>query len=194
MCVKIEALVFIFLILFASSVIPSLDAAQTTIQADVALDLIRRQRYDDAITVLEKILESNPNNAEATTFLVTANLYKNLDFTKAKRDFDEALKSGGGATFYVSHSHEKFTSDDEVVDYCRGWLHFRKDGVSFVPNEGTHGFTLRYEEITEFKQNRFSKKFFHIKVGEKNQNFRGRTSSELEPLLILAVYKSFSQR
>jgi tetratricopeptide (TPR) repeat protein len=157
-----------------------------------ALDLIRRQQYAEAITRLEQILEANPTNGEARTYLATANLYNDLNFTKARKDFDEAFKAGGGATFFVTHSHEKLSSDD-VVDYCRGWLHLRKEGVEFVPIEGPHGFKLHFSEIEEFKQNRFSKTVFHIKVGNKNQNFRGRSASELEPLLILAVYKSFAR-
>ena len=160
--------------------------------AAVALDLIRRQQYDSAITRLERILEAQPNNGEALTYLATANLYHDLDFTKAKKEFDEAFKAGGGATFFVTHSHEKISTDD-IVNYCRGWLHFRKENVEFVPSEGSHGFKLSYAEINEFKQNRFSKTVFHIKVGDKNQNFRGRTANELEPLLILAVYKSFTR-
>jgi tetratricopeptide (TPR) repeat protein len=135
-------------------------------KTESALELIRRQRYDEAITVLEKILESTPNNGEALTFLATANLYRELNFTKAKKEFDEAFKAGGGATFFVTHSHEKLSSD-EIVDYCRGWLHLRKDGVEFVAIESNHSFKLRYDEVLEFKQNRFSKKIFHIKVGEE---------------------------
>jgi len=159
---------------------------------NVALDLIRRQQYNDAITRLELVLETNPQNPDALTYLATAHLYHDLDFSKAKRDFEEALKAGGGATFFVTHSHEKISTDD-IVDYCRGWLHLRRDSVEFLPTEGAHGFKLKYAEITEFKQNRFSKTVFHIKVGEKNQNFRGRSANELESLLILALYRSFSR-
>ncbi len=155
-----------------------------------ALDLIRRRQYGEAITRLERILELNPNNGEALTYLATANLYNDLNFTKAKKDFDEALKAGGGATFFVTHSHEKIVTGD-VVNYCRGWLHFRRDGVTFVPEEGDHGLNLKYSEIVEFKQNRLSKTFFHINAGAKTQNFRGRSTNELEALLILAVYRSF---
>jgi tetratricopeptide (TPR) repeat protein len=172
--------------------LPSPTVQTPSAPVDVALDLIRRQRYADAITRLERILESNPNNGEALTYLATANMYNDLNFTKAKKEFDEAFKAGGGATFFVSHSHEKL-STDEIVDYCRGWLQLRRDSVEFVPNEGTHGFKLKFSEILEFKQNRFSKTVFHIKDREKNRNFRGRSASELEPLLILAVYKSFAR-
>jgi tetratricopeptide (TPR) repeat protein len=157
----------------------------------IALDLIRRQQYAEAITRLEQILESNPNNGEALTYLATANLYNDLNFSKAKKEFEKAFKAGGGATFFVSHSHEKL-STDEIVDYCRGWLHLRKGSVEFIPIEGNHGFKVQLTEVVEFKQNRFSKTVFHIKVGEKNQNFRGRSVSELEPLLILAVYKNLA--
>jgi len=161
-------------------------------QTSAALDLIRRQKYDEAITQLEQILESNPNNGEALTYLATANLYHDLDFTKSKKEFEEAFKAGGGATFFVTHSHEKMNTND-FVDYCRGWLHLRKEGVEFVPSEGNHGFKLTYAQVEEFKQNRFSKTVFHIKVNGKNQNFRGRSASDLEPLLILALYKNFAR-
>lgn len=154
------------------------------------LNLIYRQNYNEAITRLERVLERNPGNGEALTYLATAMLYHDLNFTKAKMEFEEAFKAGGGATFFVTHSHEKFSTDD-AVDYCRGWLHFRADGVEFVPTEGSHGFKIKYNEVEEFKKNRLSKTAFHIKVGGKSQNFRGRSNSELEPLLIIALYKSF---
>lgn len=156
------------------------------------LDLVYRQKYNEAITQLEQVLEKSPGNGEALTYLATANLYHDLDFTKAKNEFEEAFKAGGGATFFVTHSHESFSTGD-VVDYCRGWLHLRADGIRFVPAEGTHGFALKYSEVEEFKTNRLSKKVFHIKVGKKNQNFRGRSNSEVEPLLIIALYKSFAR-
>ena len=167
--------------------------AQTVNQSftDQALNLIYRQRYNEAITRLEEVLEREPGNSEALTYMATANLYQTRDFLKAQNEFEGAYKAGGGATFFVSHSHEKFTTGD-VVDYCRGWLHLRKDSIEFVPIDGGHGFKFQFEEIEEFKRNKLSKRVFHIKVGDKNQNFRGRSNTELEPLLIIALYKSFT--
>ncbi len=155
-------------------------------------DLIYRQRYNEAITRLEQVLERDPGNGEALTYMATANLYHDLNFAKAQEDFKSAFKAGGGATFFITHSHEKFSTED-VVDYCRGWLHLRPDGIQFVPTEGSHGFKLKYSEVEEFKTNRLSKIVFHIKAGGKNQNFRGRSNSDLEPLLIIALYKSFAR-
>lgn len=156
------------------------------------LDLIYRQKYADAMTQLEQVLEKEPGNSEALTYMATANLYRSRDFFKAQKEFKEAFKAGGGATFFVTHSHEMFTTAD-VVDYCRGWLHLRKNTVEFVPTEGSHGFKLQVKEIQELKINRLSKKAFHVKTGGKSQNFRGRTNTDLEPLLIIALYKSFNQ-
>ena len=156
------------------------------------LDLIYRQKYADAITQLEQVLEREPGNSEAVTYMATANLYRTRDFFKAQKEFKEAFKAGGGATFFVTHSHEMFTTAD-VVDYCRGWLHLRKNTVEFVPTDGSHGFKLQVKEIQEFKINRLSKKAFHVKTAGKSQNFRGRSNTDLEPLLIIALYKSFNQ-
>lgn len=153
--------------------------------------LIHRQQYNEAITRLEQILEREPGNSEALTYMATANLYLKQKFVDSQREFEEAFKAGGGATFFVFHSHEKFTMDD-LVDYCRGWLHLRRDGIEFVPIEGAHGFKLQFSEIKEFERNRLSKRLFHIKAGEKTYNFRGRSNTELEPLLIIALYKSFT--
>lgn len=155
-------------------------------------DLIYRQKYNEAITRLEQVLEREPGNGEALTYTATANLYHDLNFTKAQNDFEAAFKAGGGATFFVTHSHEKINTDD-VVEYCRGWLHLRADGIEYVPTGGTHGFKFRYDDVEEIKQNRLSKITFHIKVGGKSQNFRGRSNRELEALLITALFKSFSQ-
>lgn len=155
-------------------------------------DLIYRQKYNEAITRLERVLENNPRDGEALTYMATASLYQKFDFTKAQADFKEAFKAGGGATFFVTHSHEKFSTDD-TVDYCRGWLHLRVQGVEFVPIEGNHGFNFKYDEVEEIKRNRLSKKVFHIKVGDKNLNFRGRSNTDVEALLIIALFKSFAR-
>lgn len=155
------------------------------------LDLIYRQKYNDAITKAQQMLESDPRNGETLTYLATANLYQTLNFTQGETEFDDAYKAGGGATFFVTHSHEALNTED-VVDYCRGWLHLRRDSVEFVPLEGSHGFKVNYNQVDEFKRNRLTKKAFHIKVGEKSQNFRGRSNNELEALLIVALYRKFS--
>lgn len=167
---------------------------QTAVQLSPssALDLIYRQRYDNAINQLEQILEVEPRNTEAVTYLATANLYQTKDFGRAQNEFESAFKAGGGATFFVNHSHESLTTSD-VVDYCRGWLHLRRGTIEFAPVEGTHGFKLSFDQVQEFKRNRLTKKIFHIKFGEKNQNFRGRTNTDVEALLIIALYQNFSR-
>lgn len=165
--------------------------AQSTTNPAV-LDLIYRQKYDQAITRLEEVLERDPKNAEALTYMATTNFYLHQNFTTALEDFKEAFNAGGGATFFVTHSHEKFNTD-YVADYCRGWLHLRRDGIEFVPSEGAHGFKLSYSEVEEIKVNRLSKRAFHIKFNRKSQNFYTRSNSEFEPLLIIALSKSFNR-
>lgn len=155
------------------------------------LGLIQSQKYDEAINQLEQILERDPANSEALTYMATANLYRSRNFFQAQTEFKAAFKAGGGATFFVTHSHEKFTTSD-VVDYCRGWLHLRNNSVEFSPTEGSHGFKLQVNQISEFAINKLSKKAFHIKAGGgKSQNFRGRSNTDYEPLLIVALYKNF---
>ena len=162
------------------------------ISTSTALNLIYRQKYDDALNQLEQILESEPRNGEALTYAATANFYQTQDFARAQREFEMAFKAGGGATFFVNHSHESMTTSD-VVDYCRGWFHLRRKTVEFVPVEGAHGFKLNFSEIQEFKRNRISKRAFHIKIGERSQNFRGRSNTDVEALLIVALYNNFAR-
>lgn len=178
------------LALFATGTHVNLQTVSSPPVQTTPLDLIKNQKYNEAITRLEQILEREPGNGEALTYMATANLYRNRDFFKAQSDFKEAFKAGGGATFFVTHSHEMITTSD-VVDYCRGWLHLRKDSVEFSPAEGSHGFKVQVAQVTEFSVNKLSKKAFHIKAGGKTQNFRGRSNTDLEPLLIVALYKSF---
>jgi len=171
---------------------PAAQNSNQSLTTAAALDLIYRQKYNDAITRLEEILEREPRNPEALTYLTTANLYQTMDFTRAQKEFEDAFKTGGGATFFVTHAHEALATGD-VVDYCRGWLHLRKNGIEFVPSEGTHGFKISYAEVEEFKVNRLSKRAFHIKFNKKSQNFYTRSNTEFEPLLIIALHKSFTR-
>lgn len=187
-----------FVLIVVGILIASLPAAtrgseqNAQLSTSTALNLIYRQKYNDALNQLEQILETEPRNAEALTYVATANLYQTLDFGRAQREFEMAFKAGGGATFFVNHSHEAMTTAD-VVDYCRGWLHLRRNTIEFVPIEGAHGFKLTFSDVQEFKRNRISKKAFHIKIGEKNQNFRGRSNSDVEALLIVALYNNFAR-
>jgi hypothetical protein len=180
------------LLLYATRIHGNQQTVSSSPVAPAVLDLIKSQKYNEAITQLEQILEREPANSEALTYMATANLYRNRDFFKAQTDFQEAFKAGGGATFFVTHSHEMLTTSD-VVDYCRGWLHLRKNSVEFSPTEGSHGFKVEVNRVTEFAVNKLSKKAFHIKAGGKSQNFRGRSNTDLEPLLIVALYKNFKR-
>lgn len=183
-------LMVVSLVTIGVSAIGQTSGQSSTGQA--VLELIYRQKYNDAIIRLEEILERDPQNSEALTYTATANMYQTRDFFKAKNEFEKAYKAGGGATFFVTHSHEMFSTGD-VVDYCRGWLHLRKDSIEFLPIEGTHGFKIQYDQVQEFKVNRISNKVFHIKFDNQSRNFRGRSNTELEPLLIIALYKNFKQ-
>src|SRR5215813_248875 len=75
-------------------------AANQSATSPAILDLIYRQKYDDAITKLEEVLERDPKNAEALTYMATANFYLHLNFTTALEDFKDAFNAGGGATFF----------------------------------------------------------------------------------------------
>ncbi len=157
-----------------------------------ARKLIRQQRFDDAVNRLELFLESSPGHAEAMAYFGTARMYADKDFLQAKQIFEASFGAGGGASFWVNHSHQSSLDGDDLTEYCRGWLHLRKDGVEFAPDEGPHGFRMGYGEITEFRQNRF-KTFFHIKREGKHQNFRPRTADQRETLLILVLYNKFAR-
>lgn len=178
------------LLLFAKATQANQQTVSSSSVGATVLNLIQGQKYNEAITQLEQILEREPGNSDALTYMATTNLYMSRNFFKAQTDFKEAFKAGGGATFFVTHSHEMFTTSD-VVDYCRGWLHLRKNTVEFSPTDGSHGFKLQVDQITEFAINKLSKKAFHIKAGGKSQNFRGRSNTDLEPILIVALFKNF---
>src|SRR6476661_2774758 len=171
---------------------PPVQTSNQSTTTAAALDLIYRQKYNDANTRLEEILEREPGNPEALTYLATANLYQTTDFIRAQKEFEDAFKTGGGATFFVTHTHEALATS-EVVDYCRGWLHLRRDRIQYVPLDGTHTLDLTYSQVQEFKRNKVTKRSFHIRVDGNNQNFRGRTNSDTEALLIVALYNSFAR-
>ena len=184
------ALIISAALVFSAPTAPRAQHSSEVVKA--AQGLIRQQRYDEAISRLEQLLETSPEDPDALTYLATARLYVDHDYVKAEGMFERALRAGGGASFLITHSHESMMSGGDVTDYCRGWLHLRRDHIEFVPEEGDHGFQVTYGEVVEFKQNRH-KSFFHIKHGSSNQNFRPRSGEELETLLILALYKKFSR-
>lgn len=157
-----------------------------------ARELIQKARYNDAINKLEQVLEVTPSHTEALSLMGTAVLYAERDFLKAKKRFEEAFRAGGGAVFWVSHSHEVLSAE-ELADYCRGWLYLRKGEVEFAPEDPQHAFRLPYSQVREFKQNRLAPSRFHLKDASKNFNFGPRTGDESEVLLIIALYKKFSQ-
>lgn len=179
-------------LLLAPLCAPARGAQRSADVVGEAQKLIRRQRYADAINRLEQFLETSPEDGEALTYLAAAQLYADREYLKAQEGFVRAFGAGGGASFFVTHSHESMMSGEDTTNYCRGWLHLRRGRLEFAPDEGMHGFSVRYADIVEFKQNRH-KRFFHVKLGGANQNFRPRSGEELETLLILALYKRFSR-
>ena len=166
---------------------------QTGMPKEVALarEMIAQRRYDNAVSKLEQALESKPNQPDALMFMGAAVMYGEMNFLKAQKLFEQSFQAGGGAVFWVNHSHEKLGTE-EMADSCRGWLYLRKGEVEFAPADGEHSFHLAYSEIKEFKQNRLSK-LFHIKDSNKTFNFRPRTGDESEILLTLALYKKFER-
>jgi tetratricopeptide (TPR) repeat protein len=166
---------------------------QTTLPREVTLarEMIAQRRYDDAVSKLEQTLEAKPGQADALMFMGAAVLYGEMNFLKAQKLFEQSFQAGGGAVFWVNHSHEKLGTE-EMADYCRGWLYLRKGEVEFAPTDGEHSFHLPYSEIKEFKQNRLSK-LFHIKDSNKTFNFRPRSGDEGEILLTMALYKKFAR-
>lgn len=157
-----------------------------------ARKLIRQQRYNDAINRLEQHLEASPSDPEALTYFAAARLYADRDYLQGQEMFARAFHAGGGASFFITHSHESMMSGEDVTNYCRGWLHLRPGVIEYAPEEGGHGFRAAHNQVVEIKQNRH-KTFFHVKLGGANQNFRPRTGDERETLLILALYKKFSR-
>lgn len=79
------------------SIVLTLGTLTQSSTSPAILDLIYRQRYDDAITKLKEVLERDPKNPEALTYTATANLYLHRNFTTALEDFQDAFKAGGGA-------------------------------------------------------------------------------------------------
>src|SRR5262249_54046572 len=111
-----------------------------------AREMVKQRRYQDAINALEDILDKRPAQADAVSLLAASNMYSSGDFVRALGSFEEAIKAGGYAIFWVSHSHEKIGTS-ELADYCRGWLYIRANEIEFVPDNSDHGFRLVYTEV-----------------------------------------------
>lgn len=165
---------------------------QAPVNASSALELIKQQQYNQAINKLEQILELSPNHPEALSYLGAAYLYGEGNIARAQELFYRSLQVGGGATFFVQHSHEKLGTS-ELADYCRGWFYIRKGEVEYSSENGQHSFRISRREIVDMAQNRLSRSMFHVKYGGENFNFRTRSGAEREVLLILVLYQKFAR-
>lgn len=157
-----------------------------------ARELIKNQKYDDAINILEQVIEQRPEHAEALSLLATSHMYSTRNFVESLKRFEYALKVGGFAVFWVSHSHERLGTS-ELADYCRGWLYVRADEIEFAPENSDHGFRLVYSQVMEIAQNKLAKRLFHIKDSSRTYNFRPRSGEESEVMLVVALYKKHSK-
>lgn len=164
-------------------------AAVAAPDLSAVLGLIVQQKYDDALNRLEELEVRHPQDPEILTLQATARMYRDRDFLRAQKDFETALAKGGGATFLLNHSHEiTKMATDEMADYCRGWLHLRRDGLRFVPLEEGHRLQLAYAQVVEIKQNA-NRKLFHLKLEKDNYNFLPRSRHEMEALLAIVMFK-----
>jgi tetratricopeptide (TPR) repeat protein len=157
-----------------------------------AREMIKQQKYNEAINLLEQVLEQKPESADAASLLAVSYMYSTRDFLKALTRFQEAFRAGGYAVFWVSHSHEKLGTS-ELADYCRGWLYLRANEIEFSPENSDHGFRLPYSQVQEVAQNKLSKRLFHIKDSSRTYNFRPRSGEESEVMLVVALYKKRSK-
>lgn len=185
-------LLFVLVVnLFSSSIV----VGQTNPSTSTALELIRKQRYNEAINALEQLLEVNPDNTEAIAYMGAAQLYSQLRIENAQKYYEKSLQSGGEAIFWVTYTKETLFGGN-IEDDSRGWLHLRKGEIIFSPVEGDSLEPVRFSpsQIKEIKQNRTSKRMFHIKSGDKTYNFRPRSGTEEETLLIIIFYQKYVQK
>lgn len=180
---------------------PSQPSFQLPPSVAMAAGMIKDERYDDAINKLEQLLATKPNDPEALTLLATARIYKDRDYLKGKELFEAAIKQGGGASFFVGHSHEvTVMSVGDPSNYCRGWLHLRKGTLSFVPDSSTHSIELAAADIKEFGRHGIHKKLVHVetkkdKDGKDHKfNFAPRSRLESETLLIIVMHQKLARQ
>lgn len=187
--------VFLGLILLISFFSNAIAIEQTNTTAMAGLDLIRKQQYDNAINVLEQVLETKPNDTEAVAYMGAALLYSQLRIDNARKWYEKSLESGGQAIFWVNYTKETLFGGN-IEDDSRGWLRLRKGEIEFSPVDGNSLEILRFSpsQIKEIKQNRTSKRMFHIKSGGKTYNFRPRSGTEEETLLIIILYQKYTQK
>jgi len=145
---------FTLFMLLVSLFSNSMVIGQTNISPSTALDLIRKQRYDDAINVLEQILEVNANNTEAIAYMGAAQSYSQLRIENAQKFYEKSLQSGGQAIFWVNYTKETLFGGN-IEDDSRGWLRLRKGEIEFSPVDGNSIEPLRFSpsQIKEIKQN-----------------------------------------
>ncbi|MCC6743886.1 MAG: hypothetical protein IT175_08495 [Acidobacteria bacterium] len=165
---------------------PTVCSSQIGTSIAGARDAIVRGKYAYAAEDLEELARRD-TSGEARTYLATARMYRDRRFYDSLEDFGEAFAAGGGASFIVAHSHEVM-SDAEVVNVCRGWLHFRSGRVEFESSESGHAFAVTAAEVREVDTNRLARGLFHIRIGDRKWNFRTRTATRDEAQLVVAIY------
>ncbi len=183
------ALLTLFLLAIPARAQSSSSAPALSAEVQVAVRQIVSGQYKAAAAGLEQLLARTPGDKEAAIFLATARAYQEEDSMKAKEHFLEGIRRGDGVSFFVRHSHEiTFFSEGDPNDYCRGWLHLRKDQLTFITESKAHDLQAPFSKISEFKMIR--KLIFQVRIGkDEKYNFAPRSKQASEALLAVVMYQ-----
>ncbi len=100
------------------------------------------QNAKEAISILNKAVNLEPNKSRAYQMLGYVNLYGLKNFKQAEVFMRKAIDLGGSAVFRVKHSH-----DFNFSYSCSGSFYISRNNIRYEDDENLHTFQVRDSDI-----------------------------------------------
>jgi hypothetical protein len=171
----------------------NLGAGQSGRHADLKMQGIQafeKGRYSETAGKLEEIWEEDQSDPKVAEYLAMGYLYGEKSVEKAAPVMQKAIADGGQASFLVVHSHEHggFLHGDVISQFCTGRISIVPGKLIFVSDDQPeHNVTVFPADLTDFSVLGGAPGRIHIKAAGKTYNFRVKSETRKEAVLLTEV-------
>jgi tetratricopeptide (TPR) repeat protein len=139
-----------------------------------AINLYESERNaDEALEILNKAVELEPNKSRAYQMLGYINLYGLKDFKKAEGFMRKAINLGGSAVFRVKHAH-----DYNFLNSCSGSFYISQNSIRFEDDENIDTFQVKDSDIVKIETSGKWSSLLKLKGGTFSLQIRDRTDRQ----------------